>query len=144
MQRFYIKIQNVNAIEAEVKFNAAEELVGVDLKIPDERELSETQREWLWNFLPKRQSEIYIVMKHPKCTVQPIEEDLSFESFWERYDLKVGKKDRAKKLWAQLSDLDKHKALKVIPKYNNWLIEKNINKVYPETYLAQRRFENAF
>lgn len=144
MQRFFIKIQNVNSIEVEVAFSSAEELCKVEVKLPDDRELSDHQREWLWGFLPKRQSEIFVVMKHPKVTVQPIEEDLSFEAFWERYDLKVGKKDRAKKLWTQLPDMDKHQALKAIPRYNMWLIEKGINKVYPETYLSQRRFENAF
>lgn len=77
--------------------------------------------------------------------VEQIPEDLTFNTFWEAYNYKVGKKERAIKLWLALSEADRTKALRSIPKYNWWLTKKqNMERLYPETYLNQRRFDNEF
>ena len=77
-----------------------------------------------------------------KITKQP--EDLSFERFWNLYAYKVGKIDRCKKLWSALTDAEKSLNLRQIPKYNNWLSGKSIDKAYPSTWLSERRWENEY
>lgn len=73
-----------------------------------------------------------------------IQADLSFERFWSAYGNKVGRKDRAKKLWSLLSDTERNQVLLAIPRYKYWLSSRPIEMVYPETFLSQRRWENDF
>ncbi len=70
--------------------------------------------------------------------------DLSFENVWETYGYKVGKKDRAKRLWEALTDKEKMLCLQAIPRYKAWLAYKNIEMLYLETFLSQKRFLNEF
>ena len=77
--------------------------------------------------------------------LKKIETDLSFDTFWNSYNYKVGNKKRAEKLYEALSDGDKAEAIRVIPIYDQFLaIKKNQDKLYAETYLSQRRFENNY
>lgn len=71
-----------------------------------------------------------------------LEQDLSFKAFWDAYANKVGNKTKANKLWDTLTPTDKAKALSYIKRYDNLLLQGNIQKLYPETYLNQRRFDN--
>lgn len=79
-----------------------------------------------------------------KFDLKPVPQDLSFEIYWEAYSHKVGKKERAKKLWEALPEKDKIMCLQSIPRYKSWLAFRNIEMLYPETYLSQRRFENQY
>jgi hypothetical protein len=75
--------------------------------------------------------------------VDEVKQDLSFKAFWDSYSHKVGNKPRAEKLWNALKDLEKAKALSYIAKYNDFLLNnQGIQKLYPETYLNQKRFDN--
>jgi hypothetical protein len=74
--------------------------------------------------------------------VELVEQDLSFKAFWDAYDNKVGNKKRAEKLWNALKPTDKAKAIAYIKRYDNILIRSNVTKLYPETYLNQKRFDN--
>lgn len=74
--------------------------------------------------------------------LEEINQDLSFINFWNTYKHKVGNKKRAERLWDLLSDTDKAKALNYIKRYENILLQGNVQKLYPETYLNQRRFDN--
>lgn len=77
--------------------------------------------------------------------VQEVPQDLSFEAFWTRYAYKVGKKERAKKIWQAMTDHEHAAALLAIQKYNAYLINHpTIERAYPETWLSQRRWENSF
>lgn len=77
--------------------------------------------------------------------VQPVPLDLSFEKFWNTYNYKVGNKGKAQKLWKLLNQEDKIKALCRVTSYNYFLqINPNTEKIYPERYLSQRRFENEY
>lgn len=68
---------------------------------------------------------------------------MEFTIFWEAYAYKVGKKARAEKIWKALNDSDRVLAIEAIKPYDRWLSSKhNLEKVYPETYLSQRRWEN--
>jgi hypothetical protein len=70
--------------------------------------------------------------------------DLSFKSFWDKYAYKVGKKDRAEKLWGHMNEAQRIQCLNSLPAYERWLSTRTVEKAYPETYLAQRRWENEF
>lgn len=72
-------------------------------------------------------------------------DDTSFSGFWERYKYKVGNKKRAEKLWSLLSEKERLSALASIAKYDRFLATRQrMEKAYPETYLAQRRWENEY
>ncbi|MDD2962548.1 MAG: hypothetical protein PHQ65_12005 [Bacteroidales bacterium] len=84
-------------------------------------------------------------MQNKNFVVQEVPQDLSFEAFWLRYNYKVGKKERAKKLWQSMTDDEHAAALLSIKKYNAYLINHpTIERAYPETWLSQRRWENSF
>jgi hypothetical protein len=81
----------------------------------------------------------------PERKLLLVPEDLSFQRFWETYGHKVGKKARVEKLWNALSEGDKIKCLAAIPRYKAWLAQRpNMEMLYPETFISQRRFENTF
>lgn len=81
--------------------------------------------------------------QNKQFSVDIIKQDLSFATFWNTYSNKVGNKRRAEKLWEALSVNDKAKAMSYIVKYDNYLIgAMGVQKLYPETYLYQRRFDN--
>ncbi|MBN9293764.1 MAG: hypothetical protein J0G96_07285 [Flavobacteriia bacterium] len=74
--------------------------------------------------------------------IRQIAEDLSFERFYELYDQKFGKKQRAKAIWDSLSDIEKAKAIAFIPKYNQHLAQTGFAKKNAETYLNQQIWNN--
>ncbi len=72
-------------------------------------------------------------------------EDISFAAFWNAYNYKVGNKTRAEKLWNLLSDVQKMQVLIRIKAYNVFLMAHPAQeRLYPETFLFQRRWENEF
>lgn len=118
---------------------AEDMLVSVEI----EMELSGEQHEWFWSRVPIFLKELDR-LKNAKIKIinEPI--DLSFEVFWDQYDYKVGKRSRAKKLWEAMSASERVSCLLKIKAYKFWLAHKNVDTVYPETWLSQRRWENTF
>lgn len=93
--------------------------------------------------VPINNQHIYDMTKGTKASIALANDDLSFNSFWSKYAYKVGHKARAEKLWKLLSNEDKILALAYIHTYNNFLIDHpKQDRQYPETYLAQRRWNN--
>lgn len=67
---------------------------------------------------------------------------LEFEDFWDAFAYKVGNKKRSEKLWNAMSDVDRAACLKSIKTYRVYLVNHpKMEQCYPETFLAQRRFE---
>lgn len=58
----------------------------------------------------------------------------SFETFWELYDKKVGKKDKLKKKWEKLNIDTQNQILEYLPKYIKAVPDKQFRK-NPETFL---------
>lgn len=108
--------------------------------------LSDKQFDYILTNLPVHEADVKImVSKSQDLKMVFVPEDLSFERFWTDYNYKIGNKKRAEKLWCELTEADKITALNSIPKYLNFLQRKsNIERLYPETFLSQRRFENQF
>ena len=70
--------------------------------------------------------------------------DVSFEAFWNAYAYKVGNKSRVQKKWNLLPEKERILAIGAIARYKRFAESKRIERVYPETYLDQRRWENEF
>jgi hypothetical protein len=104
------------------------------------------QLQWILSRFPYHESLLGELKRSLKqARIAKVEEDLSFDNFWNKYNYKVGNKKRAEKLWDQLSDADKAKVFTNINSYDNFLARRqNQEKLYPETYLSQRRFENSY
>jgi len=102
---------------------------------------------WFLNNLPVLEYETGFFKENFFKSVQITElpPDLSFVLFYNLYDYKIGKKERTIKLWQALSEADRVKVLTKIPAYKSYLAHHpNIQKMYPETFLNQRRWENDF
>lgn len=69
-----------------------------------------------------------------------LQEDLSFERFWEAYDHQKNKLG-AQKYWAKLSDADKRFALQNIVAYRHYIAVNAewYNKKYPDGYLGAEK-----
>jgi hypothetical protein len=89
--------------------------------------------------------EIHVKEKWAKVQnvrVSDIPEDLSFERFWEQYDHKLCKKERAKGIWNKMPDAERLKALNYIARYDQWLSAGTIAKRYADTYLNTKLWNN--
>lgn len=110
-----------------------------------ECEPTDVQRRNILDRIPRSATDLLDWQKkYPKVSIKEVPVDLSFERFWNLYNYKQGKKSKAEKLWSQLSEEVKAIALVAVPKYNKWLGTKSIDKAYPETWLAQCRWENEY
>lgn len=75
--------------------------------------------------------------------VDPVSISLDFDTFWNTYGHKVGKKARAESIWKVMPENARVQALAYLRTYNDFLImNPGITRLYPETYLSQRRWEN--
>lgn len=74
-----------------------------------------------------------------------VPDEVKFDVFWEQYGYKVGKVN-AMSQWQKLSQSERAKAIRMIPRYHQWRKCKNppIEAVYPERYLKNRRFDDDF
>jgi len=86
--------------------------------------------------------QLWIDEKIKNVQIQKLEEDLSFDTFWLKYNMKLGKKQLAKKLWEDLPSTEKAKALKYVQLYDQELIKTGINKKFAETYIRQAIWNN--
>lgn len=118
---------------------------GVCREFKMEGPVGEEEMMFLASNFPWREEfmEYFETMTRGKIT--RMEQDLSFGAFWSAYGYKVGNKARVQKLWEKLSDAERAQAIRSIPLYDRFLLMKqNQDKLYPETYLRQRRFENNY
>ncbi len=109
--------------------------------------LSREQLIWCFAEMPKDEKSVMERWGNSqKIRVTKIPEDLRFDVFWEKYGYKIGGKTRVIKEWQALKDAEKAACLVAIPKYDRWLKMKDgrIEKLYPQTFLSQRRWENDF
>ena len=76
-------------------------------------------------------------------TIRLTTNEVTFEEFWEAYNLKVDKQD-AIKAWDKLSQADRVQAFERIPQYNYYMMGRpNQNRLYPATYL-RGKWENDY
>lgn len=102
------------------------------------------QVSWLMDRVP-----VIVQLLKNRCDVNNLKldkviEDLSFDSFWNKFEYKVGKKMRAKRLWEAMSDMEKMAAMANIPRYLRFIKIMNQNSAYPETWLNNKMWENEY
>jgi hypothetical protein len=117
---------------------------GFLIKVEILMEMTTAQRDWFFGNLPITLKSLLEDFKTVKMQVVELQEKISFVSFWDTYAYKIGKKDRAEKLWKQLNDEERTACMLAIPKYKKYIYGRTIEMVYPETFLNQRRWENEF
>lgn len=89
--------------------------------------------------------EEHVQFKTKKWQVLEVKDDMSFEAFWDAYGYKKGNKSRAEKLWNAMSEQDRSLCFAVIPKYKYYIANNShIQRLYPETFLSQKRYENEY
>lgn len=108
--------------------------------------LNEVQQKWLFQFkvFPYYEKALQSWENSKKFEVIKGEPDLSFESFWKRYNYKVGGRAKVQKEWKKLSKTEQLNAIKNIKAYEGFLKRKQIAKLYPERYLKHKRFNDQF
>lgn len=111
----------------------------------DPQDATEKFVRWFLQRLPWHENAMTERTYHTLLKIEPVSDDLSFEAFWDKFGNKVGHKERARKLWDNLSDIDKAKCLASIPRYKAYCASHpHIQVLYPETYLSQKRWENDY
>lgn len=131
------KTQNITVTAA---YNEAGKLRSIDF---GDTELPVEPIMWIKQMMPATEQQLGDIGH--VALIEPVPTDLSFNAFWEKYGYKVGNKSRAIKEWTSLNTDDRIKCLRAIPQYHQYLKNKpNIDRLYPETFLHQRRFENQF
>lgn len=102
----------------------------------NEAEFSEDrQYKWLFEIdrFPIRLEQIAELAKVIKGTLKEVPADLSFDTFWDKYEKKINRK-RAEQIWKKLSDADKMLAIVNIKPYDSYLQRTGIGKAHPENY----------
>lgn len=67
--------------------------------------------------------------------------NIDFEWFWNEYDKKVGAKDKLKKKWNKLTDLERQNAMNYIELYKQAVPDKQFRK-NPETFLNNKSWND--
>lgn len=99
---------------------------------------------WFFSRFPRTLEllEKWKVWNVPNVTIKKVEEDLSFERFYNLYNHKVSKRVRAENIWNAMTNANKALAIAYIPKYEAYLRQSSVNKKYPETYLNSEVWNN--
>lgn len=110
----------------------------------DPGNFNEAQFEYFIDKFPKRLAfiEKWIEWKLKNVVITKVDEDLSFDAFYIKYNQKLGKKQTAIKIWDQMSDVERAKAIKFIQLYDQELIKTGYGKKNAETYLNQKTWNN--
>lgn len=77
----------------------------------------------------------------PSVKAMSVKQDVTWEGFYEAYGYKQGKA-KGEKAWNRLSKADRLRAVHYISTYERDLIIKPRAKLYPATYLNQRKWED--
>ena len=75
--------------------------------------------------------------------IEHVEQDLSFDAFWNYYGQKINKL-RTEPIWQKLTKADRAAVFAAIPKYKYHCKIKGIAMANPENYLRDRRFEDEY
>ncbi len=76
-------------------------------------------------------------------TIELMLEDYSFDSFWEKYNLKV-KKEPSQKAFEKLSLVDKIKCFAKLKDYDAHLTKTGVAKAHMVTWINQKRYNDEY
>jgi len=101
--------------------------------------LTDKQRKWLYPRIAVHESMMKNWQAIKQFTVIKGTPDLSFENFWNTYNVKA-KKKVCEALWKKMKDDNKFNAIAHIKRFDNWIRLKGTAKPLPDTYLRQERW----
>lgn len=123
----------------EIEFNSSGYMTRTDTK---QANLSEIQQKWFLLKMPRELIELQTVIEGTSARLTEVNENITFEMFWNRYDEKLrSSKKKALKIWNRMHVIDQNKAFKFIPKYEG-SIPSGVAKKYAETYLNAELWNN--
>ncbi len=76
-------------------------------------------------------------------TIELMLEDYSFDSFWEKYNLKV-KREPSQKAFEKLILVDKIKCFAKLKEYDAYLAKTGVAKAHLVTWINQKRFNDEY
>lgn len=103
-------------------------------------ELSPAQVDYFTRAFPMRLADLEAIVGRTG-RVEAVQADLSFDSFWSTYAVKINRK-RAIPLWERLNDAERVAVFSAIPRYRYYCKSKGISMANPENYLRDRRWED--
>jgi hypothetical protein len=136
--------------EKGVRYEGNCEIVYADdalVKVEVKMDMTAVQRSWFFSNLPVLETQLSYFRTPAmvqKVHLQNVMRNVPFLDFWNMYAYKVGKKARAETLWKQLNDEERTNCMIGVSRYKAWLYGKKIEMLYPETFLAQRRWESEY
>lgn len=132
-------IKGITAARLVLEYDENELLCVIEFK-----ENTEAQIKQMLRLLPVNESELEAFVKVRKLKLSVVQQDLSFNAFWNAFKYKVGKKARAERLWNSLAKMEKELVFLSIPRYHRFIAFKNQNSAYAETWLSNRMWENEY
>ena len=102
------------------------------------------QVNWMLRHLPPQEESLIAFCKTHKVKLAQVPTDTTFNTFWNTFKYKVGKKKRAEKLWNSMTELEQKLAISIIPSYHRFIAIKNQESAYPETWLHNQMWENQY
>lgn len=106
----------------------------------NETEMNPTQHSWLLANNPVNGQYLEQLAKRIKGQLKEVPADLSFDTFWDKYDKKINRK-RCEPMWKKLSDAEKLQALTNIKPYERYLERSGFRgKADPENYLKKEYY----
>lgn len=99
------------------------------------------QYSWLFDLerFPIRIEQIAKLASKVKGTLKEVPADLSFDTFWDKYDKKINRK-RCEPMWKKLSEANKMQAIMNIKPYDAYLGRTGIGKAHAENYLSKEYY----
>lgn len=98
---------------------------------------------WLLETLPTKETMLKNFKAVKGIRVDEKPQDLSFNLFWDEYDLKISNKKRSEDTWKKMSDAERSSALIYLRAYNDYLIKNpGVSKKHADTYLRQQPWSN--
>lgn len=121
------------------------------MEIPPGETNTPEQISWFHNFMRSQTTEQALVDNQRdasfivKFRLTKVDPNIEFDTFWNAYDYKTSNKQRATKLWKNLSKVQKAQAIAALKQYTYYLsLNPSIEKKYADTYLYQRAWENEY
>ncbi|QXU42073.1 hypothetical protein [Pedobacter sp. D749] len=105
----------------------------------NETEMTPIQKEWLLRKLPLGDGSLKEISKLIEGDLKEVPADLSFETFWDKYDKKINRK-RTEPMWKKMPDAERMAAIMNIKPYDSYLQRTGIGKAHPENYLKKEYF----
>jgi hypothetical protein len=127
--------------EIELRYDDGGWLTGYDYRA----ELSEEQRAWFLNYMPRRLIDLQPMVKttHTAKLTEMPEKEVTFGMFWERYDdAATSSRKRTLKKWEKMAKSEQIKAYRHIYTYFAAISRGNTRKKYAETYLNDELWNN--